>query len=69
MTTYKVIAMCCSTIACILSITISKVKEKKRKELAYMTWFVAFQNQELVSQLKVCQNKEIFLKLLADNLN
>lgn len=40
MTTYKVIAMCCSTIACILSITISKVKEKKRKELAYMTWFV-----------------------------
>lgn len=36
MTTYKVIAMCCSTIACILSITISKVKEKKRKELAYL---------------------------------
>lgn len=31
--------------------------------------FIAFQNQELVSQLKVCQNKEIFLKLLADNLN
>ena len=40
MTTYKVIAMCCSTIACNFSITISKVKEKKRKELAYMTWFV-----------------------------
>ena len=31
--------------------------------------FIAFQNQELVSQLKVCQNKELFLKLLADNLN
>lgn len=40
MTTYKVIAVCCSTIACILSITISRVKEKNRKELTYMAWFV-----------------------------
>lgn len=30
--------------------------------------FIAFQNEELVSQLKTCQNKQTFLKLLADKL-
>ena len=30
--------------------------------------FITFQNEELISQLKTCQNKQIFLKLLADKL-
>lgn len=31
--------------------------------------FLAFQNQELVSQLKNCKNKKIFLKILSNKLN